>query len=122
GVVVGGGGEGAGREERCGAAVACAGSGVVVTAERGVGKTTLVGELLRRARTGASTVVAGRCAETKGPGEAFLPFLDALGRLLTSHGRDQASELLRTYAPTVCVQMPAGVRPPPPVGLSPPHP
>ena len=102
-------------EERFAAAVAGAGSVVFVTGERGVGKSTLVGEFLRRVRTGAIpvTLVAGRCSEAQGPGEAFLPFLDAVGRLLTSRGRDQASELLRTYAPTICVQMPAGLLPDP---------
>ena len=86
-----------------------------MTGERGVGKSALVGEFLRRIRAGLApvTVVAGRCTEAQGPGEAFLPFLDAVGRLLTSRGRDQASELLRTYAPTVCVQMPAGLLPDP---------
>ena len=101
--------------ERFAAAAAGSGSVVFVTGERGAGKSTLVGELLRRIRAGLApvTVVAGRCTETQGPGEAFLPFLDAVGRLLTSRGRDQASELLRTYAPTVCVQMPAGLLPDP---------
>jgi tetratricopeptide (TPR) repeat protein len=101
--------------ERLAAAVAGAGSVVFVTGERGVGKTALVGEFLRRVRVGASpaTLVAGRCREAAGPGEAFQPFYDALGRLLASRGRDQASELLRTYAPTICVQMPAGVVPDP---------
>ena len=91
------------------------GSVAFVTGERGVGKTALVGEFLRRVRAGGSpaTVVAGRCREAAGPGEAFQPFYDALGRLLTSRGRDQASELLRTYAPTICVQMPAGLMPDP---------
>jgi predicted ATPase len=102
-------------EEKFAAAVAGAGSMAFVTGERGVGKTTLVGEFLRRVRTGPLpvSVVAGRCAETRGPGEAFLPFLDAAGRVLTSHGHDQVSELLRNHAPTVCVQMPAGLLPDP---------
>ena len=95
--------------------MAGAGSVVFVTGERGVGKSTLVGEFLRRVQAGATpaTLVAGRCREAAGPGEAFQPFYDALGRLLTSRGRDYASELLRTYAPTICVQMPAGLVPDP---------
>ena len=102
-------------QERFAAAAAGAGSVVFVTGERGVGKSTLVGEFLRRVRTGSVpvTVVAGRCSEAQGPAEAFLPFLDAVGRLLTSRGHDQASELLRTYAPTICVQMPTGLLPDP---------
>jgi hypothetical protein len=102
-------------QERFAAAAAGAGGVVFVTGERGVGKSTLVGEFLRQVRMGSSpvTVVAGRCSEALGPDEAFRPFLDALGRLLTSHARDYASGLLRTYAPTICVQMPAGLVPDP---------
>ncbi len=102
-------------QERFAAAVAGSGSVVFVTGERGVGKTALVGEFLRRVHAEASptTLAAGRCREAAGPGEAFQPFYDALGRLLTSPGRDQASELLRTYAPTLCVQRPAGLVPDP---------
>jgi predicted ATPase len=102
-------------EERLSAAAAGAGSVAFVTGDRGTGKSALVGEFLRRVRAAPRpvTVTAGRCVETSGPGEPFLPFLDAVGRLLTSRGREQASALLRTYAPTVCVQMPAGVLPDP---------
>jgi tetratricopeptide (TPR) repeat protein len=102
-------------DERFAAAAAGAGSVVFVTGERGVGKTALVGEFLRRLRKRETpiTFVAGRCAEAAGPAAAFQPFLDALGRLLTTHGRDHASGLLRTYAPTIAVQMPAGLVPDP---------
>jgi tetratricopeptide (TPR) repeat protein len=102
-------------EERLAAAIGGAGSVAFVTGDRGVGKSALVGEFLRRVRTAPRpvTVVSGRCVETHGPAEAFLPFLDAVGRLLTSRGASQATALLRTYAPTVCVQMPAGLLPDP---------
>jgi tetratricopeptide (TPR) repeat protein len=102
-------------EERFAAAVAGAGSVVFVTGERGVGKTALVGEFVRRLRKRETpiTFVAGRCAEAAGPGAAFQPFLDALGRLLTTEARDNASGLLRTYAPTIAVQMPVGLVPDP---------
>jgi tetratricopeptide (TPR) repeat protein len=101
--------------ERFAAAAAGAGSVVFVTGERGVGKTALVGEFIRRvlAGPGQVTVASGRCPEATGPGEAFQPFYDAVGRLLTSRVRDQTSQLLRTYAPTICVQMPAGLVPDP---------
>jgi hypothetical protein len=102
-------------EERLAAAIAGAGGVAFVTGERGVGKSALLAEFLRRVRAGSTpvTVVAGRCAERKGPQEAFLPFLDAAGRLLTGRAHDQASELLRKYAPTACLQMPAGLVPDP---------
>jgi tetratricopeptide (TPR) repeat protein len=102
-------------DERLAAAMAGQGSVVLVTGERGVGKTTLVGEFLRRVRSGtiAMSIAAGRCVETQGPGEAFLPFLDALGRLLTSPGRERTIELLRIHSPTICVQFRAGLLPDP---------
>ncbi len=102
-------------EQALSAAIAGAGSVVFVTGERGCGKTALVGELLRRARHAATplTVVAGRCIESRGPGEAFLPFLDALGRLLSSRGGEIAVRLIRTWAPTVAVQMPGALIPDP---------
>ncbi len=102
-------------EQRLAAAMAGEGSVAFVTGERGVGKSTLVGEFLRRVRSGTVpvSIAAGRCVETQGPGEAFLPFLDALGRLLTRRGRERTTELLRTYAPTICVQFRAGLLPDP---------
>lgn len=102
-------------QERFAAATAGAGGVVFVTGERGVGKSALVGEFLRRVGAGPApvTLAAGRCSETLGPAEPFLPFNEAVGRLLTSAGRDVASGLLRTHAPTICVQMPAGLLPDP---------
>jgi tetratricopeptide (TPR) repeat protein len=102
-------------EERLAAAAAGSGSVVFVTGERGVGKSSLVGQFLGRVRAVSApiTVVAGRCSESQGPAEAFQPFLDAVGRVLTSRAHDHASALLRTYAPTICVQMPAGLLPDP---------
>jgi tetratricopeptide (TPR) repeat protein len=102
-------------QERFLSAAGGAGSVVLLTGERGVGKSALATEFLRWVREGATpvTLVAGRCTEAQGPGEAFLPFLDAVGRLLTSRAHDFASELLRKYAPTICVQMPAGLLPDP---------
>ena len=103
-------------DERLAAALSGAGGVVFVTGERGIGKTALVGEMLRRVRDsgGGVTVVAGRCLERHGPGEALQPFLDAMGRLFgTSRGREQAVELVKTWAPTVGVLMPAALVPDP---------
>ena len=103
-------------DERLKAALSGAGSVVFVTGERGIGKTALVGEMLRRVRAagGGVTVVAGRCLERQGPGEALQPFLDAMGRLFgTSRGREHAVELVKTWAPTVGVLMPAALVPDP---------
>ena len=103
-------------DERLAAALSGAGGVVFVTGERGIGKTALVGEMLRRVRASGSgvTVVAGRCLERHGPGEALQPFLDAMGRLFgTSRGREHAVELVKTWAPTVGVLMPAALVPDP---------
>jgi len=102
-------------DERMAAAVAGSGGVVFVTGDRGAGKSALVGEFMRRVRSRPQpvTVTSGRCDEAIGPAEAFLPFLDALSRLLNGRAREQASVLLRTYAPTICVQLPPGVVPDP---------
>jgi tetratricopeptide (TPR) repeat protein len=89
-------------QERLAAAMAGSGSVVFVTGERGVGKSTLVAEFLRRVHKSlpaAVTVLAGRCVEPQGPGEAFLPFLDAVGRILGGPGGPRTAELIRTWAP-----------------------
>jgi tetratricopeptide (TPR) repeat protein len=102
--------------ERLDAALDGSGGVVFVTGERGVGKTALVGEMLRRVRARGVpiTVVAGRCLERQGPGEALQPFLDALGRLFgTRQGREHAVDLVKTWAPTVGVLMPPALVPDP---------
>ncbi|HVG29359.1 MAG TPA: protein kinase [Pyrinomonadaceae bacterium] len=87
------------------------GSGRVafVTGEPGIGKSALVGEFLRRARRQCTALVisSGRCVEQYGTGEAYLPFLEAVGSLLTGPHRERIVALLRAYAPTWCLQFPA---------------
>jgi tetratricopeptide (TPR) repeat protein len=81
---------------------------VFVTGEPGIGKTTLTNELLRRARQDPGlTVARGRCVEHYGAGEAYLPILDVMGALLSGPARGPALEILRTYAPSWCLQLPA---------------
>ncbi len=86
-----------------------AGSVVFLTGDSGIGKTMLAGELLRRARQKDASLILcrGRCAEQYGTGEAYLPFLDLLGTLLVGPERERTAKLLRTYAPTWCLQLPA---------------
>ncbi len=102
-------------EGRLAAAIAGAGSVVFVTGERGTGKSALVASFFKRVRAGAEplTVASGRCMERQGPGETFLPFLDAFGRFLSTPARAVAVDLIRTWAPTVGVQMPAALVPDP---------
>lgn len=86
-----------------------AGGVVLVTGEPGIGKSAFAGEFLRCARRQypGILVARGRCVEQYGTGEAYLPFLDAVGALLTGAGRERIVALLRTYAPTWCLQFPA---------------
>jgi tetratricopeptide (TPR) repeat protein len=90
---------------------ASAGSGrlVFITGEPGIGKTTLADEFMRRARKQNPCLFLsrGRCVEQYGTGEAYLPFLDALGPLLAGPGWERIAGVLRTYAPTWCLQLPA---------------
>jgi DNA-binding winged helix-turn-helix (wHTH) protein/tetratricopeptide (TPR) repeat protein len=80
---------------------------VFVTGEPGIGKTTLVGAF-RLSLAGQSLWVGhGQCIEQHGAGEAFLPVLDALGRLARETEGARLIEILRTYAPMWLVQLPA---------------
>jgi serine/threonine protein kinase/tetratricopeptide (TPR) repeat protein len=82
---------------------------VFITGEPGIGKTSLSDEFLRRARreNSALLISRGRCVEQYGTGEAYLPFLDAVGGLLQGPGREHIAAVMRTYAPTWCTQLPA---------------
>ncbi|MFN2578978.1 MAG: serine/threonine-protein kinase PknK [Pyrinomonadaceae bacterium] len=90
-------------------AVAGAGRVVFITGEPGIGKTSLSDEFLRRARSRYPGVLVsrGRCVEQYGTGEAYLPFLDAVGALLDGPGSERLASVMRTYAPTWCTQLPA---------------
>ena len=56
---------------------------VFISGEPGIGKTSLSDEFLRRARARfpGLSVSRGRCVEQYGTGEAYLPFLDAMGAI-----------------------------------------
>src|SRR5262249_9872002 len=80
---------------------------VFLTGEAGIGKTTLVDAFVAQvAATEAVWLGQGQCIEQYGAGEAYLPVLEALGRLCRAPGADQLLTLLRTHAPTWLVQMP----------------
>ena len=92
---------------------------VFVTGEAGVGKTTLVDAFVAQAEARLdssnprSTVWIGRgqCIEHYGTGEAYLPVLEALGRLGQGPDHERLTEVLRRYAPTWLMQLPALVQP-----------
>jgi DNA-binding winged helix-turn-helix (wHTH) protein/tetratricopeptide (TPR) repeat protein len=81
---------------------------VFVAGEAGIGKTTLAEEFLRgRERTGRIRVARGQCLEHAGGAEAYMPVLDALGRIARGAGREDLVAALRQFAPTWLAQMPA---------------
>src|SRR5262249_44200844 len=49
----------------------------------------------------------GQCVEHYGAGEAYMPVLEALGRLCRGPGGEHFTTLLNQHAPTWLVQMPA---------------
>src|SRR5262245_23276859 len=80
---------------------------VLVTGEPGIGKTTLVDVFLARAVNGSDIWTArGQCVEHFGAAEAYLPVLEALGRLGRLPGGEQVVAILARHAPTWLVQMP----------------
>jgi predicted ATPase len=80
---------------------------VFVTGEAGIGKTTLMEAFLDQvAADGNLWIARGQCIEHYGVGEAYLPILDALGRLCRDSEGERLVPLLRQYAPTWLVQLP----------------
>ena len=72
-----------------------------------MGKTTLVQQFLGQVRAAGSLWVGhGQCSESTGPGEAYLPLLEALGRLGQAPDGARLVAALRRAAPTWLVQLP----------------
>ena len=92
---------------RCAAALTGQRQLVFVTGEPGIGKTALVEAFLagiagrERLRIGR-----GQCVEQYGAGEAYLPVLEALGRLGREAGGEPLVQILKQYAPTWLVELP----------------
>lgn len=81
---------------------------VFVTGEGGIGKTTLVDRFLAEVdRDGAALVARGQCLEQYGGGEAYLPILEAVGRLARDDASGEVGRALRRHAPTWVAQLPA---------------
>jgi class 3 adenylate cyclase/tetratricopeptide (TPR) repeat protein len=84
----------------------------VIAGEPGIGKTALVEAFLAQvAAAGECRVGHGQCIEPYGPGEPYLPVLEALGRLGWEPDGSGLVSVLRQYAPSWLVQMPALVPP-----------
>ena len=85
---------------------------VFVTGETGIGKTTVVDAFLATTARAAPLWVAwGQCMAHYGAGEAYLPVLDALGRLCRTPGHEHLIALLGQYAPTWLAQLPTLLSP-----------
>jgi len=79
---------------------------VFVTGEAGIGKTSVVDTFARAIPAdGTIRVGRGQCLEQYGTGEAYLPVLEAIGRLCRED--EQVTELLRAHAPLWLLQMPS---------------
>ncbi|HKP11851.1 MAG TPA: AAA family ATPase, partial [Blastocatellia bacterium] len=83
---------------------------VFVTGEAGIGKTALVDTFARGIASDPRLRISrGQCLQHYGTGEAFLPVLEAIGRLC--RGQEQVIDVLRARAPMWLLQMPALVSP-----------
>jgi predicted ATPase/type II secretory pathway predicted ATPase ExeA len=80
---------------------------VLVTGEPGLGKTALVEAFVRAAGERVPLRVGrGQCLEHRGAAEAYMPVLEALGRLCAAPGGEAIVAVLAQRAPTWLVQMP----------------
>jgi DNA-binding winged helix-turn-helix (wHTH) protein/predicted ATPase len=81
---------------------------VFVTGEPGIGKTTIVEAFLSQlAIEDKIWIGRGQCIEHYGAGEAYMPVLEALGRLSRASEGEHLIDVLNRYAPTWLVQLPA---------------
>jgi predicted ATPase/DNA-binding winged helix-turn-helix (wHTH) protein len=79
---------------------------VFVTGEAGIGKTALVDTFARSIASDRSIRIGlGQCLEQYGTSEAYLPVLEAIGRLCREQGR--IVDVLRAHAPMWLLQMPS---------------
>jgi tetratricopeptide (TPR) repeat protein len=83
-----------------------------IAGEPGMGKTALVAVCVAHMATVADLWVAsGQCVDQYGAGEAYLPLLEALGRLGQGPDGSAIVALLRQYAPSWLVHLPALLTP-----------
>ena len=79
-----------------------------ITGEAGIGKTALVEAFVAQVATEADVWIGhGQCIEQYGTGEAYLPVLEALGRLCRGPEGAHFLAWLRQQAPSWLAQMPA---------------
>ncbi|HEY2991491.1 MAG TPA: AAA family ATPase [Methylomirabilota bacterium] len=92
------------------AALAGARQVVFVTGEAGIGKTALVDVFLARALARPGLWLArGQCVEHSGMAEAYGPWLEALGQVVTQRGGERVVGTLRRLAPVWLAQLPGAL-------------
>src|SRR5918999_5621061 len=83
-------------------------SGVLAWGEAGAGKTTLVDAFLHDATASAGALAGvGQCLAQRGPGEPYMPVLEALGALARGPAGDVVIAALARHAPTWLVELPS---------------
>jgi DNA-binding winged helix-turn-helix (wHTH) protein/tetratricopeptide (TPR) repeat protein len=83
-----------------------------ISADAGMGKTTLVDAFLEQAGAqGPLLVGRGTCVEQYGSGQAYLPVLDAIAALCRGPASDRVLDVFSRLAPTWLAQLPSLVRP-----------
>ena len=79
---------------------------IFITGEAGIGKTSVVDAFANSIRTdGNIRIGRGQCLEHYGTSEAYLPVLEAFGRLCRDDER--VAQVLRAHAPMWLLQMPS---------------
>jgi len=80
----------------------------LISGEAGIGKTTLVDAFVAQVTVEQTVWVGyGQCIEPYGAGEAYLPLLDAFGRLRRAPEGTRVVDVLQQYAPSWLVHLPA---------------
>ena len=80
---------------------------VFLSGEAGIGKTAVLDAFLAHAAHDPDLLIArGACLEHYGAAEAYLPVLEAFGRLLRGPEADRIVRVFETHAPTWLVQLP----------------
>jgi predicted ATPase/DNA-binding winged helix-turn-helix (wHTH) protein len=80
----------------------------IIAGEPGIGKTALVNTFVAQVAALEPFMLGhGQCVESYGAGEPYRPVLEALGRLCRGPDGSRLVAVLRQYAPSWLVQMPA---------------